>query len=78
VEAARPEVPFDLVVEGPLRSLDGAFFDISRPSAANQEILRRLTTFGARIGAKVAVIHLIAPSPDGAFTSSLQDRKSVV
>src|SRR5687768_8011396 len=42
------DVPDDFVwiVEGPLRSLDGDFFDVSRPTEANFEVLRRLIGFG--------------------------------
>ncbi|MBI4320095.1 MAG: hypothetical protein HY675_16510 [Chloroflexi bacterium] len=52
---------FIFVVEGPMRSLDGSFFDISNNSPANVEVLRRLVSFGERIGARAAVIHAIAP-----------------
>lgn len=55
---------FDWVIEGPMRSLDGTFFDVSNYSPANVEVLRRLTTFGSAIGAKAAVIHAIAPTDD--------------
>lgn len=53
---------FVWVVEGPLRSLDGSFFDLSRPTAANMEVIRRLVAFGRAVGASAAVIHAIAPT----------------
>ncbi len=55
---------FDWVVEGPLRSLDGSFFDISKHTSANIEVVQRLVTFGRTIGAKAVVIHAIAPTSD--------------
>lgn len=54
---------FAYVVEGPIRSLDGEFFDVTRDAPADREALARLADFGAEIGATVAVIHLIAPAP---------------
>ncbi|HET8627523.1 MAG TPA: hypothetical protein VFL91_08895, partial [Thermomicrobiales bacterium] len=62
--AAPPAGDFTYVVEGPIRSLDGAFFDVTRESAADREALARLVAFGAAIGASAAVIHLIGPTPD--------------
>lgn len=53
---------FAYVVEGPIRSLDGEFFDVTRDAPDDREALRRLVGFGAAIGATVAVIHLIAPT----------------
>ncbi len=61
---------FHYIVEGPIRSLDGAFFDVTRQAAADHEALIRLTQFGAAIGASVAVIHLIAPTSDPAAIRS--------
>ena len=55
---------FAYVVEGPIRSLDGEFFDVTRGAAADLEALARLTRFGADLGATTAVIHLIAPTSD--------------
>lgn len=57
---------FQYIVEGPIRSLDGAFFDVTREAPADEEALVRLTRFGAELGAAVAVIHLIAPTSDPA------------
>src|SRR5829696_2513172 len=42
---------FVLLVEGPIRSLDGAFFDLSRDSEADRELMRRLIDLSRRIGA---------------------------
>ena len=55
---------FAYVVEGPIRSLDGEFFDVTRDAPADLEALARLARFGAEIGATTAVIHLIAPTSD--------------
>lgn len=57
---------FQYIVEGPIRSLDGAFFDVTREAPADEEALVRLTRCGAELGATVAVIHLIAPTSDPA------------
>lgn len=65
-EAPRASDAFHWIVEGPIRSLDGAFFDVTRQAAADEEALVRLAQFGATIGAQVAVIHLIAPTHDPA------------
>ena len=62
----RYSVPGDFVwiVEGPLRSLDGEFFNIGRVSEADREVVGRVTTIGAALGARAAVIHCIAPTRD--------------
>jgi hypothetical protein len=52
---------FVLLVEGPIRSLDGEFFDLSRDSEADRELMRRLIGLSARIGAVGANVHAIAP-----------------
>jgi sugar phosphate isomerase/epimerase len=57
---------FHYIVEGPIRSLDGAFFDVTRDAPADDEAIIRLTRGGAALGARVAVIHLIAPTADAA------------
>jgi sugar phosphate isomerase/epimerase len=64
--APRASDDFHWIVEGPIRSLDGEFFDVTRQAAADEEALVRLTRFGATIGAEVAIIHLIAPTHDPA------------
>lgn len=67
IMAAAPragEDGFAYVVEGPIRSLDGEYFDVTRGAAADLEALARLATFGADLGATTAVIHLIAPTSD--------------
>ncbi|HEY8597634.1 MAG TPA: hypothetical protein VIL85_04345 [Thermomicrobiales bacterium] len=68
IMAAAPTVDehFQYIVEGPIRSLDGAFFDVTRQAHADEEALVRLTRFGGELGASVAVIHLIAPTSDPA------------
>jgi sugar phosphate isomerase/epimerase len=68
IMAAAPRAgdDFAYVVEGPIRSLDGEFFDVTRGAAADLEALARLAHFGADLGARVAVIHLIAPTSDPA------------
>jgi hypothetical protein len=65
-DAPRASDGFAYIVEGPIRSLDGEFFDVTRAAAADEEALVRLARFGAELGATVAVIHLIAPTTDPA------------
>lgn len=72
----RPSPEFTYIVEGPLMSLDGSFFDLSVPSAANLELLRRLAWMGEQIGAVAALIHAIAPMPlETPLGDSLRVRK---
>ena len=63
-DAPRADADFRYIVEGPIRSLDGEYFDVTRDAPADDEALIRLTRCGAALGARVAVIHLIAPTPD--------------
>ena len=60
---------FAVLVEGPIRSLDGSFFDLTMDSVANRTVIDRLTTFGKQVGAVAACIHEIAPTYDLAGTS---------
>jgi hypothetical protein len=55
---------FAILVEGPVRSLDGAFFDLSADTPANREVVARLVRFGEAVGAHAACVHLIAPVDD--------------
>lgn len=64
--AAPPAGDFAYIVEGPVRSLDGAYFDVTRGATADDEALVRLARFGQAIGASVAVIHLIGPTSNPA------------
>lgn len=60
------DVPEDFVwlIEGPVDSLDGADFDVTRESAADREVVERLGDVARRIGAQAVNIHVIAPSSD--------------
>jgi hypothetical protein len=57
----RPTPGFVYVVEGPLRSTDGAFFDVSVDSEAQRECVRRLAWLAAEIGSEAVLVHAIAP-----------------
>lgn len=74
IESHNVPAGFVYVVEGPLRSLDGSFFDLSRDTPSNRETLRRTAEFGSAIGASAAVVHAIAPraSADG-FSDKLRE-----
>src|SRR5690606_25970713 len=55
---------FAWVVEGPLRSLDGEYFDLGRDAAADREVMERIVACAARLRAAGVVIHCIAPVRD--------------
>ena len=55
---------FVWLIEGPVDSLDGADFDVTRESAADHLVLERLAQVARRIGARAVNIHVISPSPD--------------
>ncbi|MDO8670468.1 MAG: hypothetical protein Q7O66_03445 [Dehalococcoidia bacterium] len=63
---------FNYVVEGPLGSLDGQFFNVARDSDADREVVDRLVEFGKEVRAKAAVIHCIAPG----YEPFIHDRES--
>lgn len=52
---------FTLLVEGPVRSLDGDFFETTRNAEADRELVQRLATLASRIGARAINLHLIVP-----------------
>src|SRR5262249_53913618 len=64
LESARLPSDFALLIEGPVDSLDGADFDVTRESEADYEVVRRLAELARRIGARAVNVHLIAPSSD--------------
>jgi hypothetical protein len=60
------EVPrsFAWLIEGPVDSLDGADFDVTRDSEADLAVVERLADLARRIQARAVNIHVISPSPD--------------
>ena len=52
---------FIWLVEGPVRSLDGEFFDITRHSQADRELINLLAEVSSQIGAQTINIHAISP-----------------
>jgi hypothetical protein len=52
---------FEIVVEGPLRCIDGSFFDLSLDGPDARETIRRIVELGRALGARAANVHLIAP-----------------
>jgi sugar phosphate isomerase/epimerase len=62
LEAAGLPTGFALLIEGPVRSLDGTFFETSRNAEVDRKMVRRLVRLGARIGARAINLHLIYPS----------------
>jgi hypothetical protein len=57
----RPGPDFVYVVEGPVRSLDGSFFDLSADTESNREVLRRIGWLAEVIGAEAILVHAITP-----------------
>jgi len=57
----RPNPSFVYIVEGPLRSLDGAFFDVSVDGEAQRECVRRIAWLASEIRAEAVLVHAIAP-----------------
>jgi sugar phosphate isomerase/epimerase len=77
LEACQLPSEFTLLVEGPIRSLDGQFYDLSRDAEADRELARRIVDLARRIGAVGANVHAIAPDADpGALT--LEHRAQVL
>ena len=59
---------FTWIIEGPTRSLDGEFFDLTHNNAANQRLLARLVEFASTIGAQAVNIHATTPGFDPDLT----------
>jgi sugar phosphate isomerase/epimerase len=72
-----PREEFALLVEGPIRSLDGQFFDLTVDNDANRAVVDRLTAFGAATAARAACIHMIAPTDDLSGVSAAAAREAV-
>jgi sugar phosphate isomerase/epimerase len=70
--ACRLPPSFVLLVEGPIRSLDGAFFDLSRDSEADRELSRRLVRL-----ARGANVHIIAPVADPTMLT-VENRRAIL
>jgi hypothetical protein len=77
LDACRLPSDFVLLVEGPIRSLDGAFFDLARDSEADRELMRRLIDLSKRIGALGANVHAIAPDRNPAALT-LENRERLL
>jgi hypothetical protein len=64
LQAAEMPRDFALLIEGPVDSLDGGDFDVTRESDADMLVVERLAHLASRIGARAVNIHVISPSPD--------------
>jgi len=64
LQAADVPDGFAWLIEGPVDSLDGADFDVTRESPADVQVLERLAELAEAIGARAVNIHLISPSSD--------------
>ncbi|MEA2639651.1 MAG: hypothetical protein QOF51_1045 [Chloroflexota bacterium] len=52
---------FRFVVEGPIRGLDGEYFDLRKCTEATMELTRRLGRMAVELGAEAVVMHCILP-----------------
>ena len=77
LEACALPSDFILLVEGPIRSLDGEFFDLSRDSDADRELSRRIVSLATRVGAVGANVHAIAPTAD-ASSLTVESRRAIL
>ena len=74
VEAQDLPAGFAVLIEGPVDSLDGRDFDVTRDSQADELVVERLAELARRIGAAAVNIHVIAPSEDvGRLTLACHD-----
>jgi hypothetical protein len=64
IQRAQTPEGFAWLIEGPVDSLDGADFDVTRESTADMQVIERLATLAERIGAHAVNIHVISPSAD--------------
>jgi hypothetical protein len=62
--AAQVPDEFVWLIEGPVDSLDGGDFDVTRQSDADLLVIERLADLAGRINARAVNIHVISPSPD--------------
>ena len=74
IEGCQVADGFAWLIEGPVDSLDGCDFDVTRESPADREVVRRLAELAARIGALAVNIHVISPNADvGRLTLATRD-----
>jgi hypothetical protein len=64
LQAAEMPRDFALLIEGPVDSLDGADFDVTRASEADRLVVERLAHLARSIGARAVNIHVISPGSD--------------
>ncbi len=70
IRAADLPAGFSFVVEGPIRSLDNEYVDITACTPAAKELIRRLGEMAVELGAEGVVMHAIVPRftlPDDAW-----------
>jgi hypothetical protein len=64
IQSADVPREFAWLIEGPVDSLDGSDFDVTRESDADTLVVERLADLAQRIHAQAVNIHVISPSPD--------------
>lgn len=68
---------FVWLVEGPVRGLDGAYFDLRRDTASQRELIRRVAQVAGEVGARAVVVHLIAPEDSPAALGPRQRERAL-
>lgn len=64
VPQSRLSSEFVWIVEAPIRTLGGTYFDLTANDTDHRETLRRVIQVGAAIGAAAANVHVVAPTTD--------------
>lgn len=64
LRAVEPPPGFVWLVEGPVNSLDGGYFDLAAGRPADRLVVRRLVELARAIGARAVNLHAIQPGPD--------------
>lgn len=64
ITSAHTPADFAWLIEGPIDSLDGQDFDVTRDSEADLLVLERIGEIAKRIGAAAVNIHVISPGSD--------------
>jgi len=68
---------FTWIVEAPIRTIGGEYFDLTRDDADHRATLDRVIAVGARIGAVAANVHLVAPTRAPASLSLAARREAI-
>ena len=68
---------FTWIVEAPIRTLGGSYFDLTCDDDDHRETLRRVVQAGNVIGASAANVHLVAPTTELARLNATERRRAL-